>query len=194
MLPDFLETKEKLRKRLNSQLEQERLSHLGPFADISTIMIFEGDKTITIHEDGSVQETKLEKIIIERQIDLAEVEKMNHEMVLDEINSVSKEMAGKQKELFYETIDKAIDEAGNVVSADGKPFSVDLLLEVLEGVDLDFDEEGQPSGFRLVAHPKFYPSIKKVISQAESDPRYQALMERKREEWRVRENNRELVG
>ncbi len=77
--------------------------------------------------------------------------------------------------------------------ADGQPFSIDLLLEFLEEMAIDFDEAGNSSRLALVAHPKLRPSIVKVMSQAEIDPRYQELMERKKEEWRVRENNRKLL-
>ena len=54
--------------------------------------------------------------------------------------------------------------------------------------------EGNLSGLTFAGSPELRPVIAEVISQAESDPRYQTLMERKREEWRVRESNRKLVG
>ena len=47
-------------------------------------------------------------------------------------------------------------------------------------------------------NPKLFPSIAETISQAKADPandrRFEAIIERKREEWRVRESNRKLVG
>lgn len=194
MLPDFLKVKARLETMLNYQMELARLSHMGVFADVPTSVVVEGNNTVIIREDGSVEEIGFEGITAELQVNFAEVETMTHEMVLDKINRLAKEMAGKKAKFAYEQIGKAAEDAGNVVSADGQPFSIDLLLEFLEEMEIDFNEAGNPSGLALVAHPKLRPSIVKVMSQAEIDPRYQELMERKKEEWRVRENNRKLVG
>ena len=60
-------------------------------------------------------------------------------------------------------------------------------------MDLSFDEEGH-SGLTFAANPELSPPLDKIISQLETDPRYQKLMEQKREEWLVRESRRKLVG
>ena len=194
MLPDFPKVKARLETMLKYEMELARLSHMGVFADVPTSVVVEGNNTVIIREDGSVKEMGFEEITAELQVNFAEVETLTHEMVLDKINRPAKEIAGKKAKFAYEQIGKAAEEAGNVVSADGKPFSIDLLLEFLEKMEIDFDEAGNSSRLALVAHPKLRPSIVKVMSQAEIDPRYQELMERKKEEWRVRENNRKLVG
>lgn len=194
MLPDFLKVKARLETMLEYEMELFRLSHLGPLAAIRESVVFEGNKTTIIREDGSVEEMGFEEITAELQVNFAEVETMTHEMVLDKINRPAKEIEEKKAKFAYEQIDKAAEDAGNVVSADGQPPSIDLLLEFLEKMEIDFDEAGNSIRSVLVVHPKLYPSIVKVMSQVEIDPRYQALMERKKEEWRVRENNRKLVG
>lgn len=194
MLPDFLKTKEKLKKMLISEMKKAQFRHMGPFADSPQLNIFEGDEVILIRADGSRGEMKMRKMQATVDFKLEEVEEMTHEKVLDKIDAMSREMAKQIATRGYEVIDEAAQEVGNVTSADGKPLSVDLLLEGLEKMHLSFDEEGQPSGLRLVVHPKMSSSLEKIYSEIESHPRYQELMERKREEERVRENNRELVG
>lgn len=194
MLPDFPKVKARLETVLKKyEMELARL-HMGVFADVPTSVVVEGNNTVIIREDGSVEEIGFEGITAELQVNFAEVETMTHEMVLDKINRLAKEMAEKKAKFASEQIGKAAEDAGNVVSADGQPFSIDLLLEFLEEMAIDFDEAGNSSRLVLVAHPRLRPSIVKVMSQAEIDPRYQELMERKKEEWRVRENNRKLVG
>ena len=194
MLPDFLKTKEKLKKMHNTKMKEAQLQHLGPFADTSKSEIFEGNKVILIRSDGSREEIEMKKVEGKMEIKLKEVEEMTHERVLDKIDTTAREMAKQIAKEGYETLSQAAAEVGNVTSADGESLSVDLLLECLEKMHLSFDEEGQPSGLRLVAHPKMSSALEKIYSQIESHPRYQELMERKREEERVRENNRELVG
>ena len=156
MFPDFLKTKEKLQKMLADAMMQAHLTYMGPFADVPVSVIFEGNKTVVIREDGSTEEKNLEKITAELQVKFEEVEKMPHEMVLNKINGVTEEMAGKVKKSFYEELKKLADETGNVVSADGKSFSIDLLFEMLEKIDRDFDEAGNPNELRLIAHPKLF--------------------------------------
>ena len=69
---------------------------------------------------------------------------------------------------------------------------------MLEKIYIDFDEAGNPGQLMCPVNPELYPSIAKAIAQAEADPanerRYQAIIERKREEWYAREGNRKLVG
>ena len=194
MLPDFLKTKEKLKKMLDSEMKKAQLRHMGPFADSPKSNIFEGDEVILIREDGSRGEMKMRKMQAAVDVKLEEVEEMTHERVLEKINALAREIAGQIARRGYEVIDEAAQEVGNVTSADGEPLSIDLLLEGLEKIHLSFDEAGQPSGLRLVAHPNMSSELENIYSQLESHPRYRELMERKREEERVRENNRELVG
>lgn len=183
---------------LDYEIQKARLFHMGPLAVVPESMIFEGNKTVVVREDGSVDEESLESIAVKLEVKFDEVEQMNHEIVLDKINRTTEKMAGKLKKLAFEQIGKAAEEIGNVVSADGKPFSIDLLFEMLEKIHIDFDEAGNPSHLMCPVNPKLFPSIAKIISQAKADPandrRYEAIIERKREEWRVRESNRKLVG
>ena len=194
MFPDFLKTKEKLQKMLNDKMHKARLRHMGPLADVPKSMIFEGDKHTIVREDNSIDEGSLESTTVKLEVKFDEVEKMNHEMVLDKINQTAEEMAGKLKKLAFEQIKKSAEEAGNVGSTGGKPLSANSLFEMLEKIDIDFDEAGNPNELRVIVHPDRLSSISIVISQAEADPRYQAIIERKREEWYVREGNRKLVG
>ena len=198
MFPDFLKTKEKLQKMLDQEMKKARLFHMGPLAVVPESMIFEGDKTVVVREDGSIDEENLESTTVKLEVKFEEVEKMNHEMVLDKINRAAEEMVSKMAKLFYERLTESADEVGNVISAGGEPFSIDLFFEMLEKIHIDFDEAGNPSQLMCPVNPKLFPSIAETISQAKADPandrRFEAIIERKREEWRVRESNRKLVG
>ena len=198
MLPDFLKVKEKLKMMIDYRLKQAILSNLGPLADIREAFLFEGSKTVINRDDGSVSEIESKEFSVMLKIEMNEVETMTHEKVLETIEHLAKEMAEKQAKLFYEKIGESAEEVGNVVSDDGETFSMDLFFEVLEKVSRDFDSTGKPDEIVCVADPELFPSIAKVIEEAKSDPemakRFDAIMERKREEWRARESRRKLVG
>ena len=194
MFPDFLKTKEKLNRMIASERKKAELRHMGPFAEIPQSNLIEGNKVLYIDQDGSCEEVPMEEAKVKIEIRLDEIEEMTHERVLDKINTMERDMAKKLSKSAFELISDAAEEAGNVISSDGEPISVCLLLQVIEKMHLSFDEEGQPSGLTFAANPKLSPSLDKTISQLKTDPRYQKLMEQKREEWRARESRRKLVG
>ena len=79
MLPDFLKTKEKLNKMLNSEMKKAQFRHMGPFADTLKSNIFEGDEVILIRADGSREGVEMKKAEVKIEIKLEEVEEMTHE-------------------------------------------------------------------------------------------------------------------
>lgn len=194
MLPDFLKTKEKLRRKLDYTLKHAILSHIVPIDDIPESISFEGNKTVTIYEDGSVSKTDPKDIDVKLAAKSADVETMTHEMVLEIIDRLAKKIAEEQKKLFYEEIGRSAAEVGNVISGDGNSLTIDMLYQMLEKIPRDFDERGNPTELRVAVSPSLFSSIANIISQAEADPRFHALIEQKKEEWRVRESNRKLVG
>ena len=198
MLPDFLKTKEKLKIMIDYKLKHAILSNLGPLAEVPESIHFEGSSSIIYYADGTQSETDSVEISSQLKIELEEVETMTPEKVHEKIDHLAQEMAKKQARHFYKKIDETAEEAGTVVSAEGAPFSMDLFFEVIEKIDMDFDENGDPIGLMVAMSPELFRSAAKVLEQAENDPemnkRFDAIMERKKEEWRVRENNRKLVG
>ena len=193
MFPDFLKTKEKLKRMIISERKKAQLRRMGPFAEIPQSNLIEGDRVLFINENGSCEEMTMREAKVKIEVELDEIEKMTHEQVLDRSNTMGRDMGKKLSESAYELLSQAAEEAGNVTSSHGEPLSVDLLLEGIEKMDLSFDEEGH-SGLTFAANPETSPSLDKIISQLETDPRYQKLMEQKREEWLVRESRRKLVG
>ena len=121
MLPDFLKTKEKLKKKHNTEMKKAQFRHLGPFADTPKSEIFEGDEVILIRADGSREEVEMKEAEGKMEIKLKEIEEMTHERILDKIDTVAREMAKQIAKSGYEVIDKAAQEVGNVTSADGEP-------------------------------------------------------------------------
>ncbi len=194
MLPDFIKTKEKLKIMINSERKKSELLYRGAFADIPISIRHEGNKLIFISEDGLEKPVTMEEAKASIEIKLEEIEEMNHDMVLEKINIMAKEMAEKIAKSLYDTMSEAADKVGNVISVDGKSFSIDLLLNEIEKMSLSFDDEGQPSGITFVAQSDPTTSIEEIWLQIKAHPRFSSIMEQKRKEWNARESNRKLVG
>lgn len=198
MLPDFLKTKEKLNIMIHYELKQAILLNLGPLAKIRETILFEGSKTVINRDDGSVSEIESEEFRVMLKCDMNEIETMTHKKLLEKIQYIAKEMAEKQAKLIYEKIGESAEEVGNVVSAEGETVSIDHFFEVLEKVSRDFDSAGNPDEVMVAVSPELFPVIEKIMEKAKTDPEIQkrldSIMEQKKEEWRVRESNRKLVG
>ena len=119
-------------------------------------------------------------------------------MVLDKIDEAAEEMARQLGKFYYEEIARLADEGDHVIAVDANSFSIDSFFDMLERIEMDFDEAGNPDEIMAPVHPEHFPAVAKIMARAAEDPetdrRYHAIMERRREEFRVRESNRKLVG
>ena len=198
MLPDYLKVKKQLQKMLQYRLDYKYLSNMGPLANIPESMVFEGNQTVLIREDGSVNDRDPAVAIADIRVELSEVERMNPAIVLNKIDKAAEEMARQLGKAFYEEIGRLADEGDQVVAVDANAFSIDTYFEMLERIELDFDDAGNPGEIMAPVHPKHFPAVKAALEKAKGNPeterRYHEIIERRREEFRVRESNRKLVG
>jgi predicted DNA-binding protein (UPF0251 family) len=198
MLPDFPKLKEKLQKLLIARTKMVQSAYMNPLSDVPKARIFEGNRTILVREDGSVEEIEIKEMKAEMEINLKEIETITLPDILEKFDTTAKELAMQQSKVFYDEIGKAVEKVGNVIDIKGKSFSIDDFLKMLDMIWLDFDENGNPNFPTIVAGEKTFKSISEVLPQLETDQeckkRLAEIIERKREEWRARESNRKLVG
>jgi len=109
------------------------------------------------------------------------------------LDALATEVAKKKMELFDRKFRESAEEVGNAVNANGAPLTQDFFLSMLERIDMEFGPNGRPT-------TEFVPSsieMRATIQQWYGDPaflsRYNAIVNRKRDEWRDRESNRKLV-
>lgn len=107
-------------------------------------------------------------------------------------------MARQISEEAFSKIDQAVEEVGNVVSGQGEPLNPEVLLEMYEKIQLDFDEEGKHKELTVVIPPGMEQQARETIEMLHQYPeyrkRYKEIIDRKRVEWRDRETSRRLVG
>lgn len=101
------------------------------------------------------------------------------------------ERAAEQLETqFFEFMNKVTAEAGQVVDAGGRPFSHDLVLDMFEKLQIDFDEDGKPEMPTFVVDPKTYEKLGEPTP--EQMKRRDEIIERKRREFVARRRVRKL--
>lgn len=81
---------------------------------------------------------------------------------------------------------------GMTISAGGEPLSVERILDMLEKVDIDFDEDENPIMPQLVVHPDMRQQLAALTFTPEHLQRSHEIMSRKLEHHRARKRDRRI--
>jgi hypothetical protein len=197
MLPDFPDVKRIVLKALigRSKLKAEADPLLGlmpPF------IVHEGDRSVVRREDGTETVAHLREYPLKATTELT-AEEMRVRGPAATEDAVARLAEGLNEGLARRTIaaiEAAAESVGNSVKAGG-PFTAETYFAMLEKVELVFSANGDWAGLTLMAHPDTVAKAEPVLTSIETDPelkaRRDAIVARKREEWRVREAARKLV-
>lgn len=93
---------------------------------------------------------------------------------------------------FYEYLGQVCEAEGNSIDDKGQPLSHELILQMVEKVDMTFDENGNPQ-HELVMHPNVAEKLKSLPPPTEEQKRaWDEMIERKRRESNARKRHRKL--
>lgn len=167
------------------------------FSEIETYTIHEGRKTTMKHGDKSWTDPMFEgkaeyeiKAEDHKTFGFADFDRF--------AQSLGTQFLDAKKKNLFEMMNRTTARTGNVVDRAGKPLDHDAIFEMLELIEIDFDEKGEPSMPSIVIHPKMAPRLEQLSKEAEENPQIKArhadIMKRKKEQFLAREANRKLAG
>lgn len=107
-----------------------------------------------------------------------------YEMIMKRIEQLHK--------LMYEEVLNATDLTGNKVDARGSKFNPDFLLDMLEKMEISFDENGDPKMPQLHVSPETYKQIKSLDYTPEQEKRHNDIIEKKKKLWYAKKRYRKL--
>jgi hypothetical protein len=199
VLPDFPKAKAEISHRLTLFLRKRALIQRGAaLSDIAGVIIHEGNSNRILGSDGDERVTKTREASAESIVKADEVPEMSFQQVLQRLDQIAASIGQQQAKHFFEEIGDAVDRVGNTVDAQGQPFSIEKYFEMLERVQIEFNEDGTARMPTLVTGPALEPKIKVVLDELHNNPkhrkRFSEIMMQKKEEWRAREADRNLVG
>lgn len=87
--------------------------------------------------------------------------------------------SGMARRLFAR-MDEIAEENGMVVDVRGRPFSVDLFIEGLEKMDIDFDASGKPIMPGCVVHPSNMEKLCAALDTDEAKEKIAAVIAKKK--------------
>jgi hypothetical protein len=192
MLPDFPQLKSELRDGILRAIQVASRVKAPLLAQIKTFLQHEG----TVHSydriDAPSRTDAYEQIGVPIEITYAEVPDLVGERLASKIDAIAEDIARKEMELFHRKFSESAQEVGNAFDARGAPLTPELFFKMIEGVHMEFGPDGQ-----LLGQFRTSPALAKVMQSWRDNPsimaQYEALVNRKRDAWRDRENRRKLV-
>ena len=113
--------------------------------------------------------------------------------VLNAMDDAAAQQAAQLVPQILDRIGAMSEAAGQTVDAGGKPISHELMLEILEKIDIDFDDEDKPIMPSIVGPPKMGEAISKLPPQTEEQKAaWDAMLERKRQAFHARRRTRRI--
>jgi len=193
MLPDFPSVRRQVSDILEKWFYKRVSQRTGVLQEMRARPLHEGHKLEFHRLDGSVDHVPMKRVGSRLELKLDDFRDRGFQAVLEALDKTAAHLAEKQSEFFFKRLEEVCDESGQTLDAQGRPPSFDLLIELLNTVDIDFDDRGRPLLPTLISSPAVRESFNQVDITEEQRKRLEQVIEEKRAAWRDRESNRRLV-
>lgn len=144
--------------------------------------ISEGDEEVIERLDGSKATMTFDEISSRGLLDNDILIHSRFDELISLVYQASSEMAAQIERSILNTISAAAEEYGNVFNANA--LTVETVCEMLERANLTFDEDGVMDQMFVIS-----PEMSGMFQQLASDPRVQAIIDRKRREYFAQESD-----
>jgi hypothetical protein len=134
----------------------------------------------------------LTRIAITIEIAGEDIMNYNIEKFAEIIYDFTFERINQMHLMMLETVKNITDFTGNVIDAQGKPFSFDLFLDMLEKLEIRFDDNGNPILPSMVVGTELFKKIKDTKMTKEQEERHNQIIDAKRKQYYAEKRNRRL--
>lgn len=198
MLPDLPQLRERVTKTYMDYIRHRANNQLGVFSESPRRVIHEGDRASIKRADGSQEPTALIASNSASHLTQAEAENLTGGRWLQTLNELADGLAQDMATKLHESLAATLDREGRTINGNGRGFSPDILFEVFQSLDIDFDVNGRPRMPTISIHPNQQSALLAVFAEIDADPakleRWRDLFLTKWMDWRDREASRRLVG
>src|SRR5271157_4754647 len=156
MIPDFPKEKEKLMKYWNRYLAAKNKELMGFLGKIPTHANHEGHMWDLIQSDGSTHSQPYHEIEGMLTLEISEIPNLTPDKIRQKLDQIAEVIARQMSQKMFEEINRVTSEAGNLVNARGQPFTKELFLQMIEKIDMDFDENGNLKPPALIMNPDLW--------------------------------------
>ncbi len=134
----------------------------------------------------------LKQVSITIEITGEDIMNYNIEKFAESIYNFAYELIDHKHKMMLDTMKNITDFTGNVIDAQGKSFSFDLCLDMLEKLEMHFDDKGNPILPSIVVGTELFEKIKDRKMTKEQEDRHNQIIEAKRKLYYAKKRNRRL--
>ena len=187
-LPKNKETKAIIQKYLFQIFNSIMRHETRPFNESPRIIQHEGDsqKTMEYRKAEFTHKTDLQQLI-----------SMTPEDVIKVLDEGAKSIGGQMVKHHFQVLDAAVEEAENVIHAKDQEITPETFLDAMRKISIQFDKDGNPKLPTVIINEKMSDAWRKVIEEAEVNPKHKEefnkIIEQKRKEYNAEQAGRKLV-
>ena len=165
--------------------------------EIKAHVIHEGRDAAIRRSPTDLEPTKLIRAGVETRMTPQEIESVDLALIVSKANEISAEFERQISQHLFQTLEQVTDQTGLKKDGGGAPLTNEMLIEVFSMMQMNF-ERSQSGDVVIVTAPGMAPTFQKLeremYENAQIRAKWNAMMEQKRNEFREREINRNLVG
>lgn len=200
MIVDFPSIKAKLDKAIVDHLNFVLKREQSFLSQLKHRILHEGDGDWSYQTvDNEVFDGSLEKLTSAFNIPNDKIKSLKIQDMFQYVEDIAVDIAKQQKELSIRRMNEAVERVGNVIDSPNKKFA-ESSLEMLEKIHIEFDEtRDKPSLPTMIVHPQTAEKLKReeqsmtLEEKLSYEKRQEEILNRKYEEYVLRESNRKLV-
>jgi hypothetical protein len=149
--------------------------------------------TQLVLEDGQVIENPSTLVSADFLLNVREIVAGNFDSIYVALDQIAEQSLATLMPALFEHIGQVAEAVGNTVDANGRELSWDLVLDLIEKIQMTFDENGQPNKITMAAGPGLYERLQALQRPTpEQVRRHEEIIARKREEFRAQRRRRAL--
>lgn len=123
-------------------------------------------------------------------VSIEDVVAFQADQFLADTYALADDTGGQMVKALLELVSDVSEDYGNVLDGSGGDF-FDTFADSLETIDTSFDDEGRPN-LTVIVHPDQMDNLREKKPTPEQEARINAILDRRREEWRASRRRREL--
>lgn len=185
LLPRYSSAMNRLFREIKDGLEQ----HDEILGQIQSHAVSHGGLTRQVSEP-KVLDTPMQKFEVTFEIKVEAFLQTDVEKFAESIYHMVTSFHSQQKKYLFEVVGKTTDAVGNVVDAKGRNFW-DAYLEMIETIDIHFDEDGKHD-YQVYMNPETAKKLEKTPPTPEQLQKIEEAMELKRRNFYARKRSRQL--
>jgi hypothetical protein len=197
MLPRFVRLEAEFERAIQ-RLIKRTAKGSGVLSQIKSHVIHEGKEMSIVRAEEDQDTTDLRAEQAEVIMTHDEIDNVNLEFIMFKANEIATQFEKQLSVRLFETVKDVTDRTGQSLNAHGQPLTVETLLQLFDKMQINFERNKEVGDFTIVVAPAMIPALKEIETEMMSNPelrkKWNDLIESKRNEFREREINRNLVG